>query len=67
MLGDSETSLTLTRDSEGQNRTKHIDVIHHHIYGLVENGKISIKWILSIDILADDLTKALPAGPFKGH
>ena len=67
MLGDNETSLTLTRDPESQNRTKHIDVIHNHVRGLVEDREISIEWILNTDILADGLTKALPAGPFKRH
>lgn len=36
MLGDNETSLTLTKNPESQNRTKHIDVMHHHVRGLVE-------------------------------
>ena len=43
MLGDNETSLTLTRDPESQNCTKHIDVIYYHVHGLVEDGEISIK------------------------
>ena len=67
MLGDNETSLTLTRDPESQNRTKHIDVIHHHVRGLVEDGELAIEWIESSAVLADGLTKALPAGPFKKH
>ena len=67
ILGDNETSLLLTRDPESQNRTKHIDVMHHHVHGLVEDGEISIEWISSTDILADGLTKTLPAGPFKRH
>lgn len=67
MLGDNETSLTLTRDPESQNRTKHIDVMHHHVRGLGEDGELAIEWISSSDMLADSLTKALPAGPFKRH
>ena len=67
MLDDHEISFTLTRDLESQNCTKHIDMIHHYIYELVEDGEISIKWILSTDMLADGLTKALPAGLFKRH
>lgn len=31
ILGNNELSLTLTKDSESQNKTKQIDVIHHHI------------------------------------
>ena len=67
MLGDNETSLTLTKDPESQNRTKHIDVMHHHVRGLVEDGELAIEWIESSAMLADGFTKALPTGPFKKH
>lgn len=43
MLGDNETSLTLAKDPESQNRSKHIDVMHHHIRGLVEEGELDRK------------------------
>ena len=43
MLGDNKTSLTLTKDLESQNQTKHIYVMHHHVRGLVGDGKLGIK------------------------
>ena len=43
LLGDNKTSLTLTRDQESQNCTKHINVIHHHVRELVENGELAIE------------------------
>ena len=67
MLGDNETSLTLTKNPKSQNRTKHIDVMHYHVRGLVEDGELAIDWIKSSAILADGLTKALLAAPFKKH
>lgn len=67
MLKDNKTSLTLTRDPESQNRTKHIDVIHHHVQGLMKDGKLIIDWIASSAMLADGLTKALPIAAFKRH
>lgn len=67
MLGDNETSLTMTKDPESQNRTKHIDVMHHHVRGLVEDGELAIEWIASSAMLADELMKALPAVAFKRH
>ena len=67
MLGDNETSLMLTKDPESQNCIKHIDVIHHHVRELVENGKLAIKGISSSNILVDGLTKGLSAGLFKRH
>lgn len=47
MLGDNETSLTLTKDPESQNWTKHIDVMHHHVRGLVEEGVLAVEWVAS--------------------
>ena len=67
MLGDNETSLTLTKDPESQNRTKHIDVMHHHVRELVENGELGIEWVPSSSMLADGLTKSLPVASFKRH
>ena len=43
MLDYNETSFTLTRDPESQNRTKHIDVMYHHVQKLVKNGELAIK------------------------
>ena len=60
-------SLTLTKDLESQNRTKYINVIHHHVRKLVEDGDFGIEWIPSLLVLVDGLTKALPVGTFKRY
>ena len=67
MLGDNEMRLTLTKNPESQNHTKHINVIHHHVRRLVEDGELEIKWIPSSLMLVDDLIKALLTRLFKGH
>ena len=67
MLGDNETNLTLTKYPKSQNRTKHIDVMHHHVHELEEDGELAIDWIEISAMLADGLTKALPAASFKRH
>ena len=67
MFSNNETSLTLTRDPKSQNQTKHINVMHLHMRGLVEDGKMAIDWIESSAMLADGLIKALFAAPFKKH
>lgn len=33
LLGDNESSIPLPMNAESQNRTKHIDVIHHFVRG----------------------------------
>ena len=67
MLGDNETSLTLTKDPKSQNRTKHIDVMHNHVWELLANGELEIKWVSSLSMLVDGLTKSLPIASFKRH
>lgn len=65
MLINKKISLTLTRNPDSQNCTKHIDVMYHYIRKLVENGELAIKWIFYSNLFADSLTKASPAGFFK--
>ena len=67
MLGDNKTSLTLTKDSKSQNRTKHIYVMHHHVQGLVKKGELGIEWIPSLSMLADGITKAFITRLFKKY
>ena len=47
-------------------RSKHIDLRHHHIRGLVSNKVVQINYIKSHLQVADMLTKGLGAGPFLG-
>lgn len=67
MLKDNKTSLTLTKDRENQNWTKHIDVMHHYIQRLVEDRELAIDEIASSAMLADALTKVLPIAAFRKH
>ena len=43
MLSDNKTSLTLTKDPKSQNQIKYIDVIYHHLRGLVEDRELTIE------------------------
>lgn len=65
MLSDNETSLTLTKDPKSHNQIKYINVINHHVYRLIEDRKMAIKWIESSTIPANSLIKALFIGLFK--
>ena len=67
VLGDNKTSLTLIKDIESQNCTKHTDVMHHHVRGLVKAEKLGIEWIFRSSILANSLTKALLIRFFKKY
>lgn len=67
VLGDNKISLTLARNLESQNHIKHINVIHHHVCGIIEDKKLEIKLILSSKILVDSLTKVLLIGSFERY
>lgn len=67
MLDNNETSLTLTKDLESQNQTKHIDIIHYPVRRLMKDGELAIEQIESSTMLVDGLIKALLIGLFKKH
>ncbi len=48
----------MTKNDKFHGRTKHIDIQHHFIRDLVEGNEISIDYINTKDMLAEDFTKA---------
>lgn len=42
LLEDNESSIPLTMNAESQNRTKHIDVVHHYVIGVVADGELEV-------------------------
>lgn len=43
LYGDNEMSIALTKNAESQQHTKHIDVQHHYIHKLIDEGELTIK------------------------
>lgn len=43
LFGDNEISIALTKNAESQHQTKHIDVQHHYIRGLVNEGELIVE------------------------
>ena len=67
LYGDNEMSIVLTKNTESQHRTKHIDVQHHYIRELVNEREFTIEWIPGSKMLADEMIKALPTETFRKH
>ncbi len=65
--GDNEMSITLTKNTESQHRTKHVDVQHHYIRELIDEKELTVPWVSSSEMLADGMTKALPTETFRRH
>lgn len=43
MFGNNKTNLILPKDFENQNYTKHINIIYHHVGGLIKDRKFAIE------------------------
>lgn len=64
---DNVSSLSLTKNHEVQNRTKHIDVHHHSIRELINVKELLVAWVPSARMLAKGFTKGLTIDIFKRH
>lgn len=65
MHSDNQACIALSQDPVGHRRTKHIDVRYHYIRELVSYRKATVEYLPSEDMIADILTKPLPAAGFK--
>jgi hypothetical protein len=58
---DNKSAITMSENNSDHERTKHIDIKHHFIRDLVNDGSIALKWISTNEQLADVFTKTLTA------
>jgi hypothetical protein len=56
---DNESAITLGRNPVFHDRSKHIDVRFHYIRECVEENRVQLQSIGTVEQLADILTKAL--------
>jgi hypothetical protein len=64
---DNQGAISLTKNNDNHNRTKHIDVKWHFIKAYAENGTIKIAYLPTSSMVADILTKALPREAHQRH
>eukprot|EP00798_Chlamydomonas_sp_ICE-L_P029094 gene29094-biopygen32958 len=62
--GDNLGSLSWAKDWQLLPRSKHIDVIHHYIKELVEDGSLDVAYVNTVDNCADPFTKPLDPAVF---
>jgi Reverse transcriptase (RNA-dependent DNA polymerase)/gag-polypeptide of LTR copia-type len=65
MLGDNQGSLALVKNPRLHERSKHIDICYHFIRDLEEQGKLSVTYIPTADMIADGMTKPLQRVAFE--
>lgn len=56
---DNTSAIKLAKTDAYRERTKHIDVRYHQLRNWIEEGKISIDFLSTNDMVADQLTKAI--------
>lgn len=60
LFSDNQAAMSISHHPEFHARTKHIDIAHHFLRDLVEEGTIEIIYIQTRENLADVFTKGLP-------
>ena len=59
IFNDNQGAIKLAENSVFHNRTKHIAVRYHFIRQAVDEGKISLRYKPTAEMVADGLTKSL--------
>uniref|UniRef100_H3G5X1 Copia protein n=1 Tax=Phytophthora ramorum TaxID=164328 RepID=H3G5X1_PHYRM len=61
---DNQGSIALAKNPQFHKRTKHIDIRYHFVSEKVEDGQVVLQYVSTTDMLADIMTKAIPATQF---
>ena len=61
---DNQGSIALAKNPQYHKRTKHIDIRYHFVREKVEDGQVILEYISTLDMLADIMTKPIPAAQF---
>jgi hypothetical protein len=56
---DNQPAIALAKNPTSHARTKHIDVLHHALRGLIEDKKIEVEYLNTKKMIADLLTKPI--------
>jgi len=62
--GDNQAALSLVRDAQIFDRSKHIDVAYHYQRDLLKKNRLRVEFVGTNDMVADRLTKPLAKTPF---
>lgn len=60
IFGDNQGAIALAKNPQFHARTEHIAIQYHYVQEITETGLIKIKFIPTLDMIADGFTKPLP-------
>ncbi len=61
IIEGNQACIALSRNSIVNNRSKHIDITYHFNREKVESGEVDLKYCPTKEMIADVMTKPLPA------
>ena len=64
---DNQSTIALAEFGRTSRRSKHIEVKYHYTRSKIEDGSIALQYCATATMIADALTKALPAVTFLRH
>ena len=64
IMADNQGAISLAKDNEFHAHTKHIDLQYHFVHEVVEDIKIKMKYIPTVENIVDIFMKALPKPRF---
>ncbi|GEM08157.1 gag-Pol polyprotein [Rhodotorula toruloides] len=67
LYGDNQGANALSKDPQFHNRTRHLRLTEHFVREQVQDGSICVEYIPTARMLADAMTKSLPAPLFERH
>ena len=65
LCGDNQGALDLIKNPEHHARTKHVDIQYHYVREVVQDGLTITQHVATSNMIADVLTKPLPAATFR--
>ena len=65
VYSDNQACIAISQDPTGHRRTKHIDVRYHYTRELIAYQKMVVSYMPTREMVADMLTKPLPAMAFE--
>jgi hypothetical protein len=67
MFCDNKSAISSIKSGAHSSKDKHIYRSYHYIQDIVEKGEIKVKFILSIGMVVNPMTKGLLLDKFKGY
>lgn len=65
LYGDNQSAITVCKDPQSSDRTRHICGKYLKVQELIKNEVLTVQWVPTTNMLADALTKQLPKPAFE--